>query len=338
VFVVFLLAPTIALPFSAVQTGFRWFLLILTAATVPLWLRALRWRPTVTTTTILIVLTLGSFQAVQGIKVQQLGLLLGGLVAGSAALLAGRDLALAGVLMAFATIKPQLVLLLVVWLLLWAFSDWHRRQNFVWGFFVTMAILLAASEYVLPGWIWRFRDAIIAYRQYNDGAASSLDVLVTPEWGRPLAVLAVLALAILGWRFRRASIDSFAFNLTLVVILAATVVIVPKAAPYNQVLLLPGILVLVREWGTLWQKGGRIRPVLMICGLLFVWPWLAACTLTIASLFLPAEAVQNAWAVPLWTILAVPPTVVVLLVCSFRGFTKASLAEQPSPASDPKSA
>ena len=38
-----------------------------------------------TTSAMLIVLTLGSFQAVQGIKVQQLGLLVGGLVAGSAA-------------------------------------------------------------------------------------------------------------------------------------------------------------------------------------------------------------------------------------------------------------
>jgi hypothetical protein len=335
VFVVFLLAPTIALPFSIVQTGFRWFLLILTAVTVPLWLRALRWRPSVTTTAILILLTLGSFQAVQGIKVQQLGLLVGGLVAGSMALLARRQLAMAGVLLAFATIKPQLVLPLLAWLLLWAFSEWHQRQNFVWGFVSTMAILLAAAEYVLPGWIWRFRDAVIAYRQYNDGAESVLDTLITPEWGRPLSVLAVLVVAVLCWRFRRVPIESSAFNLMLALVLAVTVVIVPKAAPYNQVLLLPGFLLLVRGWGTLWQKSAQMRFILIICGLLIFWPWLAASALTIAWLFLPAEAVQNAWAVPLWTILAIPPTVVVLLASSFGEFTKASLAEESGPESRP---
>jgi len=335
VFVVFLLAPTIALPFPVVQTGFRWFLLLLTAATVPLWLRALRWRPSLTTTAMLIVLTLGSFQAVQGIKVQQLGLLVGGLVAGSMALLARRHLAIAGVLLAFATIKPQLVLPLLAWLLLWAFSDWQQRRNFVWGFVSTMAILLGAAEYVLPGWVWRFRDAVIAYRQYNDGAESVLDTLITPEWGKPLAGLALLALAVLCWRFRRALIESSAFNLMLALVLAVTVVVVPKAAPYNQVLLLPGFLLPVRGWRTLWQKSAQMRLLLMICGLLIFWPWLAASGLTIAWLFLPAEAVQNAWAVPLWTILAIPPTVVVLLANSFGEFTKASLAQQSGPESRP---
>ena len=332
VYVVFLLAPTVTLPFPAVQAGLRWFLVALTAAAVLLWLRALRWRPSTATMAILILLTLGSYQVLQGIKLQQLSLLVGGLVAACALLLAENYLALAGVLMAFATIKPQLVLVLVAWLALWAFSDWHRRQNFVWGFGSTMAVLLVAGEWVLPGWMSRFRDAVIAYRQYNDGAGSVLDVLITPAWGRPLAGLTVLALAVLGWKFRRATADSPAFSLMLVLMLAVTVVIVPKAAPYNHIFLLPGILLLAREWGTLWSQSRRMRVILMICGLLSFWPWLAATALTIASLFLSAESVQNAWVVPLWTMLAIPLTVVVLLACSFGVFTKASLAEQSDPA------
>src|SRR6202049_4768667 len=44
VYVVFLLAPTIGLPFPVVQSGLRWLLLILTLASVPLWLRVLRCR------------------------------------------------------------------------------------------------------------------------------------------------------------------------------------------------------------------------------------------------------------------------------------------------------
>src|SRR6266496_6559784 len=44
VYVVFLLAPTVHLPFPAVQEGFRWVLVGLTVASVPLWLAALRWR------------------------------------------------------------------------------------------------------------------------------------------------------------------------------------------------------------------------------------------------------------------------------------------------------
>ena len=70
-YVVFFLAPTITMPFPVVQTGFRWLVVALTAATVLLWLRTLRWQPSSVTTAVLIVMTLGSFQVLQGIKLQQ---------------------------------------------------------------------------------------------------------------------------------------------------------------------------------------------------------------------------------------------------------------------------
>jgi hypothetical protein len=328
VFVVFLLSPTVTLPFSAVQAGFRWFLVALTVATVLVWLRTLRWRASLTTMAILIVLTLGSFQALQGIKLQQLSLLVGGLVAVSALLLSENYLAPAGILLALATIKPQLAFLLVVWLLLWAISDWHRRQNFVWGFVSTMAVLLAAGEYVLSGWIGRFRDAVVAYRQYNDGAGSVLDVLLTPQWGRVLATLVMLALAYTCWKFRRASTDSSAFNLMLVLVLAITVVVVPKAAPYNQVLLLPGILLLAQNCLVLWRKNRLARVILMTGWFLTFWPWLAATALTVAALFLPPESVQKGWALPVWTSLAIPLAVVALLASGFDELARAVVERQ----------
>jgi hypothetical protein len=312
-YVVFLLAPTVSLSFPAVQAGFRWFLVALTAATVLLWLRTLRWRPSATATAILIALTLGSFQVLQGVKLQQLSLLVGGLIAGCALLLAEGYFALAGVLLAFATIKPQLVLPLVAWLLLWALSDWRRRQNLVWGFALTMGLLIAGAEYVLPGWIARFRGAVEAYRQYNDGARSVLDLLITPEWGRAVAGLVVLVVAVAAWKFRRTSTESPSFNLMLGLVLATTVVIVPKAAPYNQVLLLPAILVVARDCRILWQKDRLSQILFMVCGLLVFWPWLAATALTIASLGLPADVVQKAWAWPVWTSLAIPLIVAGLL-------------------------
>src|ERR1700722_1043977 len=43
VYVVFLLAPSVELPFDAVRIGFRWLLVGLAAASVVLWLKVLRW-------------------------------------------------------------------------------------------------------------------------------------------------------------------------------------------------------------------------------------------------------------------------------------------------------
>ena len=258
-YVVFLLAPTIELPFPQVQAAFRWLLITLTLASIFLWLRMLRWRPSATFTAILIVLTLGSYAVVQGIKLQQLSLVVSALLAGCAAALGAGYFSLAGFLLALATVKPQLVLPLAGWLVLWAASDWRSRQIFCWSFGLTVAIFLAASEYILPGWLGQFRGAVAAYRHYTGGAGSLLDVLATPTLGKILAAAAVIATAITGWRVRRASADSVAFSTMLALILSVTLVIVPTFAPYNQVLLLPAVFMIAASWKDLWRRNQLTR-------------------------------------------------------------------------------
>src|SRR5208337_4318771 len=119
-YVVFLLAPTVRLPFSEVQIGFRWLLIALAAASVVLWLRVLRWKVSCGTVCVFCVLMLGWLPMVQGIKLQQLSLLVAALLAGCGACLAGGWLSCAGMLLALATIKPQLTWPLVLWLVAWA--------------------------------------------------------------------------------------------------------------------------------------------------------------------------------------------------------------------------
>jgi Glycosyltransferase family 87 len=322
--VIFLLAPTIDLPFPVVQTGFRWLLVILTLVSVLLWLRALRWRPSIASTAILILLTFGSYAVVQGIKLQQLTLVVSALLAGCAAALVAGIFSLAGFLLALATIKPQLALPIAGWLLLWAVSDWRRRQLFVWSFALTTAIFLGASEYVLPGWIGQFRDAIAAYRQYTGGAGSLLDVLATPGLGKILSAVAVLAVVIAGWKVRHASHDSEAFSTMLALVLAVTLVIVPSFAPYNHVLLLPAVFLIAISWRKLWGRGGLSRLACGVALLVVAWPWVASCGLMLASRFLPASSIQKAWAAPLYTSLGIPLVVLGLLSLCARDRLKTS--------------
>jgi len=311
--VIFLLAPTIGLPFPVVQAGFRWLLVILTLASVLLWLRVLRWRPSAATTAIIILLTLGSYAVVQGIKLQQLTLVVSALLAGCGAALVAGHFSLAGFLLALATIKPQLALPLAGWLTLWAASDWRRRQSFIWSFALSMAIFLGASEYILPGWMREFRDAVAAYRQYTGGAGSLLDVLTTPWLGKILAAVAVLAVVVMGWKVRRASHDSEAFSTMLALVLAVTLVIVPSFAPYNQVLLLPAVFLITISWKDLWSRGSLTRVACGLGLLVVGWPWLASCGLMLASRFVSPSSLQKAWTVPLYTSLGIPLVVLGLL-------------------------
>lgn len=313
VYVAFLLAPTVGLPFQVVQAIFRWTFAVLTALSVVLWLRFLRWRVSYATTTILVMLTLSSVPVVQGIKLQQLSVLVGGLIAICAGLLSAGQLFLAGILLAAATIKPQLALPLAGWLMLWAVSKWHERQALVWGFGATMIALLMGGEYLLPGWIGRFADGVLAYGRYT-GAVSLLDFLASRTGGRLLALLLVLGTAVFCWRVKRKEVRHEAFVLALALVLAATVVIVPMVAPYNQVLLLPAILLILRSWRDLWRRSRLNRLVCTIALIIVLWPWVASLGTVLASVVLPASQVQKAWAVPLWTSIAIPLVVLPLLV------------------------
>ena len=329
VFVVFLLAPTIGLPFSTVQMVFRWFLIFLTAASIPFWLRTLRWRIPLTMATSLVILALGNFPVVQAIKLQQLTLLVSGMLAVCALLLVSDHLLLAGILLALTTIKPQIALLLTVWLLLWAFSNYHGRKRFIWGFVSTIIALLAGAEYVLPGWIPRFARAVVAYREYLNHPQSVLLTLTTPVWGLLLSFLILIALIVVCWQARYAAANTPLFGLVFSLVLAVTVVVIPMSALYNQVLLLPAVLVLVRHRRSLWTKHALMRTACVIAGLLLLWPWLASVALTLASFFLPAKRIQTAWAVPLWTSFATPVVVLVLLSFLLRDFIRADMRRLP---------
>ena len=313
VYVVFLLSPTVHLPFAVVQEGFRWLLVVLIVVSVPLWLAALRWRPSPMMTATLVVLAMGSFPIVQGIKLQQLSLLVAGLIAACMASIAAGRLVAVGALLALATIKPQLAAPLAGWLVLWGLGDWQQRKGLIWGFAVTLMALIGAAQFVLPGWISDFYNAVVAYRKYTAGAGSLLDMLITPGWGKVLSLMIGVALACICWRLRREGANSFSFALVSSLVLAATVVIVPMVAPYNQALLLPGIFLLVREGARIWSKNRLAQVSCLAAALLVLWPWLATVSLALASIALPAASLESAWAVPLYTSLGIPLGILGLL-------------------------
>jgi len=295
--------------------AFFWLLVVVTALSVPLWFRAIGWRAPPIVLVTAVVLTLGSFPSLQALKLQQLTLLVAGLLSGGMALLVGGQLFAAGAMLAVASIKPQLVVPITACLLLWALSDWRRRQRFVWGFAGTMAVLFAGSEVLLPGWFGNFLVAMRDYRNYA-GRMSMLDVLLTPWWGRILTVLIVAAVAAICWRFRDRPAGSRAFSLVTSLVLATTVIIIPMFAPYNFILLLPALLVLVENRPVLWARGMTSRAGFLLAVIAVAWPWVTAIALGFASLFLSPEMVEQWWWLPLYTCAKTPMPIVCLIPLS----------------------
>lgn len=309
VYVVFLLAPLIGLPFHAVQIFFHWFLLAITAATVLLWLRVVRWRLTWLVIATGVVLMLGSFPAVQGIKLQQLSLLVAALLAGAVASVSAGFLAFGGVLVALATIKPQLAWPLVTWLLMWALSDWQSRMRFLFGFGLTMGALLIGAEIILPGWLPMFVRAVHRYHGYTQNQG----VMLLPwEFSGFFVALAVFACASVLWKQRASPAVAQEFGRAAALVMSLTVLIVPMYAPYNQVLLLPAILALVQRRAGFLTRSRAIRIGYVAGAVALAWQWIASSILSGAYLLAARDWAFRGWQWPFFATFILPVLVFAL--------------------------
>jgi hypothetical protein len=318
VYVVFLLAPLVRLPFHDVQILFHWLLIGVTGASILLWLRALHWRIPGLAMVSAAALTIGSVPAVQGIKLQQLSLLVAALLAGSAAFIASGWLFCGGVLLALATIKPQLAVFLAVWAVVWAVSDWRERRRFVFGLGLVMVLLLTGSQVLLPGWTGMFVRAVEQYHRYTQNQ-SVLDQLLPGMYaGKIAAALGVVVAAFFLWKLRHASADSPQFGSAVALLMSTTVLVVPMYAPYNQVLLLPAILLLVRDRRKLALSSSRgLRFGYAAGALAVLWQWMASMVLSATYLVSPERA-MNGWKWPFFATFALPVLVFALTAIDVR--------------------
>ncbi len=324
VYVVFLLAPLIGLPFHGVQIFFHWLLLGLTGTSVWLWLRVLRWRLPFLGVAICVVLTLGCFPAVQGIKLQQLSLLVAALMAGSAACVASGFCFSGGVLLALTTIKPQLAWPLVAWLLVWAVSDWRARRRLVFGFGLVMALFLGGAEIILPGWLRMFVEAMGKYHRYTQNQS----VLLAP-WAVAgvFVAAAIFFCAFFLGRSRGEPADGASFGRSTALVLALTVLVIPMYAPYNQVLMAPAVLALVRD-RKFFTAGSRALRFAYVAGAFaLAWQWMGSLFLSgaylLGSFFAPFVGLRgwaiSGWKLPFFATFALPVFVFALILLDVRG-------------------
>jgi hypothetical protein len=316
-YAIFLLAPTVTLPFQTVMVMFRWLLLCAIACSVPLWMYAIGFRPGRLLVVSGMVLAVSCFPAVQEFYMQNLTALVVLLVAAAAAAATRGWLALSGFLLALSTIKPQLSGFLILWLVLWALGGWKERKALVWSFVGTMAILMTASETLYPRWIGEFLRAALAYQTY--AADPSIVRALLPSFLAKLFSAMLLGfLFALCWRWRRAPAGSENFAWALAWVSGVTLVIIPKLAAYNQLFMIPALLVLLAQRETIWKTGLLPRAMVKAAFGCQLWQWSAAIMLSLASLLIPAARLRSAAELPMYTSLASwPITLLAVALATF---------------------
>ena len=314
VYVSFLLWPTIYSNFSSANASMFWLLLLLGAASVVGFARFVGWPRSKYGLFLLVLLCACSYPVVFAARLRQLSLLVAFLLATALVLLSRNRLLPTGALLALATIKPQLMVLLAPWLLLWTLADWRRRQRLFWSFTISLGLLSAASEILVPGWMPEFARSVSSYTQYTH-AASVLDFLLSGPIGIVATVVLVGFLAFQCWLLRSYAANSLRFIFGTALVLAVTLVVIPTMAPHGQILLVPGILLLFQSGVTIWREARRYRDALLGVCMIAGWPWLGAFAFSVIFL-LGFGFERRLWLLPVSTIPLAPLAITIaLLLC-----------------------
>jgi hypothetical protein len=179
-----------------------------------------------------------------------------------------------------------------------------------------------SSLLLWPRWIQEWLQVVFGYRQYSTPPLVSylLGNRVGPRLG-PILIAALLMSAIfLAWRKRHALAGSTEFSLTLSALLAiTTITLLPGHAVYDQVTLLPGILLIAFSSRPLAGSNKLFRVILCVSALALFWQWIAAPFVILLRPLLSHQAfVSTVLMVPIRTAAAIPFCVLALLVVMMR--------------------
>jgi hypothetical protein len=232
-----------------------------------------RWKPGIWLLALFLLFTLTWYHGVRAVINGNAVILVAVFIAGAlAAIQSGRD-ELAGVLLALSTIKPQVVILLVVFVWVWAISV--KRWGIVNWTVISLVVLSIGAAFFVPDWPLQNFWEVIRYPGYNPpGTPGSALATWLPAAGTKLGWGLTFLLAILllvEWSAARG--QDFRWSLwTASLTLVASQWIGIQTDPGNFIVLfIPLVLVFamwVRHSGTL----GRVMVILSMA-VLFVGLW-----------------------------------------------------------------
>ncbi len=325
-FVDLLFWPLALLPFFVVRIALAVILPAATALSIVLWLRTFRLSIGLAALGSLILLTLSSYAVLEGLFAEQVGLLVGFLLAASLAALVNGKLLFSGSLLALTLIKPQMMALIVAYLLLWSFHQWRERWRFVGGFLFVTALLGVSSLLVWPHWIGDWLRVIFGYREYSTPPLVSnlLGNRIGSRLGPFLIGALVLTAMAVAWCMRRASAASTEFALTISLLLAVTTItLLPGHAVYDHVVLLPGVILIGLSWRDLAASSRVFRVVLGATALALFWQWMLAPVVIAIRPVLSAQLFSSVvLTLPIRTAASIPFGVLALLGLMMRQVTR----------------
>jgi hypothetical protein len=180
---------------------------------------------------------------------------------------------IAGILLGLAFIQPQMVILPVILILIWAASN--RRRIIILWFFVTLIFLSVIASFLVPDWTVQYIRLLYNFK--NNFPPGSPIVLFTNQWpglGRQLGwLVGVILVAILvyeWWVVLRKEFRWCLWTVCLTIVISQWIGI--PTIPAQFILMLLPLILVAGMLAERWPRGGNWAAVLLSI-ILFVWEW-----------------------------------------------------------------
>jgi len=180
----------------------------------------------------------------------------------------------AGLLLALTTTKPQMVILFIPYLILWALST--KRLAFIGAFGLTLGVLLTLSVLLLPSWPVEMWTQLSAYPDYA-GSISPVEMLgvffpVLAGWGTALGTGLILLTLFWSW-WRARTQTGYVFVWAALLSIVVTNLIVPRTTTSNFMMMLPAFFLGSMAFEQTFPRWGGWLVAAILAGL-FIGGWM----------------------------------------------------------------
>jgi hypothetical protein len=237
-------------------------------------IRMVNWKPNFLITFLIIVFSLFWYHGLRSIINGNAVVLILFLIILSIYAIIHKQDELAGICLAFITIKPQVVFAFIIFLVFWSLLN--RRYKVIFWFFGSLIALIVLGLFIMPTWPMEFIREVFRYPGYNPpGTPATALAEILPGIGRQLGIIlsVVSALILLvEWFFGRYSRENkFIWISSLTLAMGQWLNV--QTDPGNFLIMFPAIILIIRIIEDRWRISGQWISLLFLSVLFFI-PWI----------------------------------------------------------------
>jgi hypothetical protein len=256
------------LPFNLARAIWTTFLEIGLVMLAIMSIRIAGWKPSIPTFVLLILFSVFWYHGFRSVILGQITVLGALLIAGSLLAIKARSDPLAGVLLGLAIVKPQLIYLLIPFVLIWAIH--RRRVKIVAWLLGTIAVLIVGTLLLMPDWPIQWLQRVFVYSQYAIPVSpiSYLAGIVPRFTQQATLVISGLLLIYLfyEWAQSMGKGDRW-FQWTAGMTLAISILLYFRSGTTNYLILFPSLCIV---FGTIQYRWGKTGTLVIWLTLIFL--------------------------------------------------------------------